>query len=225
MEKPLTVYLRYLSQGYVHKKDGGNIMFNISNIVTYDNLNPIEKIEAIYEDNTFKYTYKLEFNNQQEELDLREVILLSLYSIDTMLKNEGGAQYNYYIKDDNSIKYLIENAFNIVIDKTLFLQSLFVLDEAKLIYRFTCAKKFQENNLTLKQLRINSWGNEYIKVHDLIGKRRSIIANLCLTAKRHYNEKEMLYDRLMQLLLSDINEHVSKEIRNINENLNIKLLS
>ncbi len=201
-------------------------MYNIKNISTFDELNPIDKMGRICQDNSFDYTYILEgINGHQEVLDLREAILLSLYSIDSVLKNEGGSKYSFYVKDDNSIKYLIESAYNIVIDKSLFLQSIFILDEAKLIYRFTCAKKFQENDSGIKQLRINSWGNEYIREHNLIEKRKTVLEKLRLTAEKYFFENKIIYDRLTQLLLMDISSQVSKEIYDLDEGLNIKLLS
>jgi len=50
----------------------------------------------------------------------------------------------------------------------VFLEGLIKIDEAKLIYRFTCAKKFQIEDDCIKQLRLNSWGREYINGEGLL---------------------------------------------------------
>lgn len=122
----------------------------------FDKLNPIDKFMLISK-------------NKESNKKISEIILLALYTIDKSIKENFQTNYDYYINDDATIKILIENSLNCLISDDIFFYSIIELDTCKLIYRFTCAKKFKIENENIKQLRINSWGKDAV-----IGKCKAL---------------------------------------------------
>lgn len=188
----------------------------------YDKLNPLGKYEQLKAELTNDLTLDFDFvyaNN------LGEIILLALCTVDTILKKEGGAKYNYYIFDDLSVKNLIEKSFNIQLKHQSFINHLILIDEAKLIYRFTCAKKFMIPDDSIKQLRLNSWGHEYIKVYELLNKYADAFSVLQHTFIEYFRGNREIYLTIMDYLIDVINSEKSVTIQACNEKLDIKLLS
>jgi hypothetical protein len=188
----------------------------------YDKLNPINKYNMLKADAKHELTQVIDFSYTE---NLGEIILLTLYTIDFILKKEGGARYNYYILGDLSVRNLIEKSFNIPLDYKSFMNHLILIDEAKLTYRFTCAKKFLMPDDSIKQLRLNSWGREYIKEYDLLNVYADAYNALRDTFTRYFRENQETYSSIMNHLLTTFDPDNSISVQSLNEKLDIKLLS
>ena len=130
----------------------------------------------------------------------------------------------YYFKDDVTIYNLLLNVFpEEKIKKKDFDKAMFILDFCKLIYRFTCAKKFKENNIHIFQLRLNSWGREYVQnyledLKDDYFTFKDYLSTYCEEQKEDYKE-------LTTILLGDLSENELLHIDELNTMLEVKLLS
>lgn len=127
-------------------------MNNIDELIELNLYEPISRYLTVLE----------EENDIIKNLTIK--ILLSLKAVDDVLRYNCNNEYHFYIKDDVTIYNLLLNVFpEEKIKKKDFDKAMFILDFCKLIYRFTCAKKFKENNIHIFQLRLNSWGREYVQ--------------------------------------------------------------
>ncbi len=196
-------------------------MTNLSNLVndySFDKYTPNEKFNFIC-------------NFEDEQLcNISKQILLIMYSVDEIICKNFKTFYNYYIFDDKSIedlyyKILIDNeTYCINVSKEEITSALIINDVSKFLYRFTCAKKFHIEDVTLKQLRINSWGKDYCR-HLLKDKRYSAFYNSCLDSiQRVIDNNISIYTELVGLLYpyDSIN---SAKVKELNEKLVLKLLS
>ena len=180
----------------------------------FDLKNPVEKYDLV--------------TNEQDDnvVECGKKLLVSLYVINEILtKAFNKRTYLFYVYDDSSCKKLIEEALNEQISDEIFFQGLIDIDLCKLIYRFTCAKKFCIKDTTIKQLRLNSWGNEYISVKKLIDDNKEIYNAMYLHFEKYYNENKLIYDELLSRLLDEINYSNAEKIKELNSKVNIKILS
>lgn len=119
---------------------------NIEKLIKEDKLDPINRLTVFY--------------NEDKNIQCwGERIVCFLYAFDNYMQKFLQTKYNYYILDDLSIFNILNKLYtcdNMILNKTII-----TLDNAKVIYRFTVAKKFFVNDKTIKQLRLNSWGKEY----------------------------------------------------------------
>jgi len=209
------IILFSLKKGCVYK-----IVIDLNEICSIDHLNPIER-----------YCHLKPIDSSLESVfciagsDPGEVILIALFTIDHVLKQEQGVKYNFYILEDDSVQYLIQSALGISFLADFFKMSIVCVDEAKLIYRFTAAKKFRIMDDQIKQLRLNSWGREYIKEANLLIKYNAVFSQLRLFFIAYYQKNKEVYIRSMDLLLQEISEPITGEIRELNKKVKIKLLS
>lgn len=65
-----------------------------------------------------------------------------LYSIDEVIKKQTGLTYNYYIENSESVFYVFHLLQLREVNEDQFEKSIFILVFSKLMYHFTCAKKF-----------------------------------------------------------------------------------
>lgn len=149
-------------------------------------------------------------------------ILISLLAMDNVLEEVFGKRC-MYIQNDRSVFYLMERAQCITVDELTFNRCVLILDFTKLIYRFTCAKKFNLQDTCVKQLRINSWGREYITTTQSdfstdYDKYYDAFKSYCLKYKSIYSE-------LVNLLSQSITAEVALKIESINRTVDIRLLS
>ena len=79
--------------------------------------------------------------------------------------------------------------------------------------------------LKTKQLRLNSWGNEYITVKNLIDNNKEIYNAMYLYFERYFSENKLIYDELLGRLLEEINYSNAEKIKELNNKVNIKILS
>lgn len=181
-------------------------------VLQVDTLNPIEKFSWLTD-------------QRDSDVQLAEFILLGLYTIDAVINEISPAPYNYYIYSDASVKFLLASSLKLVLPQENYLSTTILLDDAKLIYRFTTARKFKIAESQLKQLRINSWGREYIAQNEL--KRRfSTELGLMQSFLRNYvHEHRQTYTRLTAILLQPITPLIAEEIINCNSKIEIRLLS
>ena len=179
------------------------------NKVDLNNKNPIETFELIKQNLI-----------DEKEMKICIYILSTLHSIERVINDFFNKQY-IYIQSDDSVKYIIEMTLNIKIDTDQFEKCLFILDFSKLIYRFTCAKKFKINDSSINQFRINSWGNEYYTnlVNDK-EKEKSFYNYF----KKYCLDNVLLYNELISLLSIPITDENAYKIASINKLLSLKLL-
>ncbi len=178
----------------------------------FDLKNPLEKYKLICSKKDYNY------------VKYGEKILLALYAINKVLIEEFNRPYFFYIYEDISCKTLIEKALNDIIDDD-FYKNLIEIDLCKLIYRFTCARKFKIEDTTKKQLRLNSWGNEYIIKNNLIERNKEIYKKIYMYFKEYYNENKKTYEELLNRLLNKIDDENAEKIEELNDKLIIKILS
>ena len=157
-----------------------------------------------------------------EEYTLCMYILSALHTVDNVITEKFQKPY-IYIQNDSSIKLLLQRTFNTIYNEELYSKCLFILDISKLIYRFTCAKKFEIQDDKIKQFRINSWGNEY-----LIQKSRevqTISQQLHFAFNSYCNDNFDCYSELVSLLSLHIDRNVAYRVIELNSKLELKLLS
>ncbi|MFF2154594.1 hypothetical protein ACFVVQ_04705 [Paenibacillus chitinolyticus] len=181
-------------------------------VLQADTLNPIEKFSWLTD-------------QRNSDAQLAEFILLGLYTIDAVVNEISPAPYNYYIHSDASVMFLLARSLKRIIPQENYLSTTILLDDAKLIYRFTTARKFKITESKLKQLRINSWGREYIAQNEL-KERYSTEFGLMQSFLRNYvHEHRKTYARLTDILLQPITPAVAEEVINCNSKIEIRLLS
>lgn len=188
------------------------MMKNIDDLIELNRYEPIERYKKIV----------CEENREVQEMSSK--ILLSLNVIDTVLRQYCNTDYHFYIKGDESIYCLLLLVFDENnINKQDFDKAMFILDFSKLIYRFTCAKKFKEDDTDIFQLRLNSWGRAYIDSCFLASHEdfKAISEYFC----KYCKENIYLYTRLTKALLKDLNNETIEEINEVNDMIEIKLLS
>ncbi len=156
--------------------------------------------------------------------DLTVKILVSLNAIDLTLQEHCKTDYHFYIKGDASIYCLLCKVYGTeIINERDFEKAMVILDFSKLIYRFTCAKKFRENNDNLSQLRLNSWGREYIYFNSLEAGKDFKEIKSCFNV--YCIENIQLYKKLTQLLLQKLDNEIITNIDKVNSIIDVKLLS
>lgn len=187
-------------------------MVDFSYLVKFDKLNPISK-----------FTYLCD-NNIVVNKSLCHNILLALKAIDEVISNDLKGKCFLYLQDDLSVKWVIENALNCKFDNDEFTSCLYFIDFSKLVYRFTCAKKFKVKDSTINQLRINSWGRVYLdQISDEELNEKYI--KFCFAFKKYYDENREIYLRLESLVSNAITESSAEEIQNLNNGIKIQILS
>lgn len=161
---------------------------------------------------------------KEDEPIYAEKILLCMYSINECLQKLYSTQYFYYVMDDASVFYVLRQSMSEAMGKKDFLTALNLLDISKFLYRFPCAKKFQIEDPSIYQLRINSWGREECK--------NTLLQKYCLEHKRllvaieaYFKNNNIVYKELTERLLQPIDPENAKCIKVLNKNLDIKILS
>lgn len=182
----------------------------IEDLIIINKINPIERFNFI---------------NRKELRELSVDILLSLYTIDKVIRDNTNIDYFYYVQDDKSVYYLLNNSLYENLDHDMFEEALFYLDYAKLIYRFTCAKKFNLEDSIINQLRINSWGREFILQDNILDVNQNRYEKMYYVFNLYFIQYVDLYKELLDALLKPISMHNSQRIKDINRRIEIQLLS
>ncbi len=194
----------------------------------FDKMNPILRYEALKTSELFACVYdkgNSDQNAPDRNADLGEIILISLYIIDSVVREQTNSTYFFYINNDVSIKHLLDAVLDLDLGEDLLLKHLLELDVAKLIYRFTCAKKFQIGDDSIKQLRLNSWGREHLSEGGLLKKHSFITEKIDSYFREYYLNNKLVYQKLTGYLLGGIDSYTSQKISKLNDALKIKLLS
>lgn len=150
---------------------------------------------------------------QKVNFEIIDYIISSLYSFDMYLQEYTRRTENYYMLDDMSLINILNEKFPEIELK----KHIIIIDNVKLIYRFTVAKKFHVKDTKTKQLRLNSWGKEYYGKIDLEIKKNT----------EDLMKKYMLKNRLLyKKIISEFSkEKLDTEIiSNINEKLLVKIV-
>ncbi len=176
-----------------------------------DGLTPTKRIEAL-----------LTYSDSEQIREVVHKIILLLAVIDEAFEKNFGAKSLYVMDTGMILQWIQRQSF---ISPKIYLEGLILLDESDLIFRFTCAKKFQIKDQTLKQLRINSWGKTYaadIKRGYAFDDFLTSLTKLCNeTLSVHVND----YEHLISLLKLPISLASSQQIADINKKVPIQLLS
>lgn len=157
--------------------------------------------------------------------DISHCALIILYVIDEVIRENKLNGYFYYIESESSVDYVIKSSRMLDINTCEIEEGIFALDVSKLIYKFTCAKKFHVEDESICQMRINSWGREYIKQKQLLKKYEKEYAAFREFVRVYYKDNEKEYEELTENLLLTIDKNVAMKIKEINGKLKIKLLS
>lgn len=187
-------------------------------IVNFECLGKLDKFDPM---SRFAYLCDNEFVNN---ILLCNRILLALKAVDEVVsKDLNGACY-LYLQDDLSVKWLLENALDCQLEINEFESSLYCIDFSKLIYRFTCAKKFRVKDSSINQLRINSWGRVFIEQN---GNKEfeEEYSELKSIFEIYYNSNKETYLKLESLVSTAVTEEVAEEIQKLNQGLRVKILS
>lgn len=189
--------------------------FNYSLLNKMNDTNSIDRFHEILKD-----------KNNAEFENISNKILITLYGIDCVFRNFKKIDFYIYIEDDESVRCTIENALNIKIDKIKFEECIACIDFSKLIYRFICAKKFKVENNTISQLRINSWGREYIKEEHLLERYKEEYEKIVEYIKEYYMKNKDTYEELEKMLgiKIDISSQQAEEIKRNNDKVSLKIL-
>lgn len=156
--------------------------------------------------------------------DLSCHIIAALVAIDTVLSHHAENITHLYVQDDSSILWMLNKIPNYSLDIDQFKRALEGLDFSKLIYRFSCARKFLLPSAQTRQLRINSWGRHYWEI-ELINKYQNIYQQFYTMFAEYYNQHKQIYSTLVQYLSADISPQISYKIQNLNRNIDVKLLA
>ncbi|NBJ83041.1 hypothetical protein D5274_14540 [bacterium 1XD42-94] len=188
------------------------IIKNVDELIRLNDYDPIDRFLRII--------------REEDEVieELAAKVLFTLKVIDETLCQRFNTSYHFYIKGDEIIYSFLCGIYGEEkITKCDFEKTIFILDFCKLIYRFTCAKKFKEKNYNIFQLRLNSWGREYSEAYIPIMQVESsrIIKSIVL----YFENNREKYMTLIKLLLGDLNLENLRAIDRLNSRLNIKLLS
>lgn len=192
----------------VSQKKG--LKMEITELIQMNQINPIERFLLIAQ-------------NDLKELSLD--ILMGLFTIDKVIKDNTNINYYYYIQDDKSIVFFLKNTLYEKLEYNIFSEALFYLDYAKLIYRFTCAKKFCVEDDLINQLRINSWGREFILQNELLNEHKIRYEKMYNFFNSYYVQHEVLYKKILNLLVQPMTLDNVRSIKHVNEELSIQLLS
>lgn len=167
-----------------------------------DLLNPIERVKILVE---------------EEYLEDFIAVAMLLLEFDKQL-HENNPNQMIYLYNDESFYAYINNIHHM--DKERYYVIINLLDICKLVYRFTCALKFQIKDTECKQFRINSWGKYYIE--QLVDSEKDIYQN---PIRSYIKKNEDKYNRLIKILNSGVVDQYITEIHKINAELEVKLLS
>ena len=168
--------------------------------------------------------YEIIMEKHMEEEREAKIILMFLYSVNEVIKKKYGYTYFFYIMDDNSILRLLKQLFPNM-KKSIFVKSICMLDYTKLIYRFTCAKKFEVEDLKIQQLRINSWGREKIFSEIKTFPHKHEYSKIYKLVDGYMENNKPIYRELLSILNQPIIGESAGKIKLLNEKVFLKLLA
>lgn len=178
----------------------------------FDNLNPIDKLRFFTE------------HGLRDIVDVSNCIAVALHVLNQCFTNRFALSL-VYVLGDQSIISIIEHCFGY--DVFEIKNGLILLDYSDLIYRFTCAKKFNIETTDIKQLRINSWGQEYIRYLEPKDINKFFVdkEKCCKYIENEITTNIGIYEQLVEHIKGNISEKSSLAIKSCNQHLLIKLVS
>lgn len=184
----------------------------INDLVDFYRKNPLECFDVVFEQDDSGRT-------------CADIILIILFTLDEVIRHKCKKDYFFYIESFDTILFIIVGLDLFDVDTYQFEANLIKLDICKLIYKFTCAKKFHIGDTSICQLRINSWGREYIRRNDLLTKYKTEYLLIKEFVELYINNNIGLYKEITNLLLKEINIDNAEKINKLNDQIEIKLLS
>jgi hypothetical protein len=185
---------------------------SLEKLVHFDHLDPAGKLELLAGAGR---------GNPNAFLHECQRIVVVMHALDEVLRRRAGNGYFYYFQGDQSLITLFER-----IDAPLAMhdKAFAALGLSQHLYRFNVAKKFSLPE-DVKQLRLNSWGREYIANVGLL----DIHASLRLAAgdwfESYIERNKDIYLELLRILVTPMDANSSGRIRDMNADLDVKLLS
>lgn len=194
--------------------------------IQIDQRNPIERIQYYLATNPLDVSTTIILNkNGSKKMAIINLVLLVLQAIDSVLKEKLHYHVSFYLQSDTTVDYFLSNFLSIHLQKDELFNALYLLEKSDLIFRFTCAKKFAIEDQTQKQLRINSWGENYANTF-LSSSEYDLLRTECKNKFIEYFEKnEDGYQSMGTLLMKKIEPESASQIAKYNAHLSIKLLS
>jgi hypothetical protein len=147
--------------------------------------------------------------------------LIALHAADVAIKRIFGVESIYFL-DDAIVPTVLSSAS--VRGKSEYAYQLMQLTMAQLIYRFTAATKFAISDVSVKQLRINSWGRDLVERH--IMPRYPTEHHACVgSAASIFTLHQAAYSEQISLLTSAISPASARAIAKLNGRLPIQVVS
>ncbi|MGE0108642.1 MAG: hypothetical protein AB7S81_02595 [Bdellovibrionales bacterium] len=186
-------------------------------IISLDDFDPGERLDKLN---------LLAGANEAKRLQRDEwLFLIALYVIDETIREKLPSRYFFYIFGDATVFRLLAMSGFPHIEGRHGHKLAVLLGAAHLLYRFNAAKKFTLPDEKTKQLRLNSWARAYIQERGILEAMSAEVEKIRSVFWACFEENEESYKRLCQHLLSDITRETAQEILDLNEKLQIKLLS
>lgn len=183
-------------------------MNKVDEWIKIDRLNPIIRFETI---------------TPAEDRETCNEILMVLHAIDEVITKSLMCNYSYYVQDDLSIQYILSNTVSDQLNEKKLKKSMMLLDFSKLIYRFTCAKKFRVDNDEIVQMRINSWGKQYLEEKKIISQNMNQYNRILEFYRTYFNDHQAEYLELLDLL-NNLMWESALRVQKLNEKLCVKIL-
>jgi hypothetical protein len=185
---------------------------HFGSLLHFDKLNPPEKLSFLA--NT---------EDCDPSLFLYEChsILIAMHALDEVLRKTAKNGYFYYVQDDQSLITLF-NRINMPLATKG--KAFAALGLSQHLYRFNAAKKFGLGG-DIKQLRLNSWGREYLAEQGMLDLHGSLHLTVKSWFESYVAANKEIYRELLEILLKPIDASSSSRIGNLNRNLDIRLLS
>jgi hypothetical protein len=205
-----------------------NDVLEIDRLLEFDDLDPFARLplwsDIFFPDHEGAYLI-LSLGSEKRRISVVVLSLLALAAVRMAIKNVLGTDFNFYLMGDESLKFVIEHAFGAQIEARQLKSSLYALNEADLIFRFTVPRKFYSAGKNQKQLRINSWGLEYLRQSKTSESHPDLTKRLDMFLEEYLSHHKAVYESLTHILMQEINQASNGRINDLNELVEVKLLS
>jgi hypothetical protein len=188
-------------------------------LIDLDRLQPADRLRRLSHSPT----------DREDDTSLRHALaeerLLALYGLNAVLQRRLSTSYFFYFLEDQSVEFAVRQTQMGLDAPPSHIESAYVrLGCAQLIYRFSAAVKFGQSCAS-KQLRINSWGRQYVEQVDLMAKYKPLSDNLTGWFENYFQEHAGCYRELATRLLAPDVQESAQRVAVLNDSLDVRLLS
>jgi hypothetical protein len=163
-------------------------------------------------------------DGDQRQAESVQIVLLSLIAIEDALHECLGVQ-SLYIVEDAHLYAIFASVHAARISRDDVRRALLLLKSADLIFRFTCARKFEIADTHLKQIRANTWGKWYAAIRCLDRRHPDVQPLVAETTMATLRKQHAEYIRLAEALRSEITPSVASTASELNRGVPLKLLA